>query len=240
MLLLAVFSLLPAVPALAVEDPTDYPISGVEFGLPSNLGLDNFGLQNVDGYDFSLTRRTSRLHGWRLGMSVYFDRDSDEQSGGYVYPDYRTLDNRELKSIVSNVSIRVQRLLVSEPRHGVSFVLGFGPSFGYDYYSSEDRTTREYVPFDPENDTYPDPTDDVTDRDRNTIWVGAVWDAGIEWRVTRQLTVGARYQWSLTYRMQDESVRYLADGEFERESIYKSTDYTLSSGSVDLVATFWY
>ena len=131
MLMTVLFSLLLAGPALAVEEPADYPLSGLEFGLPSNLGLDDFGLRVVDGYDFSWTRRTSPSRGWRVGTSVYFDHDGDVDNNGDEGPGYWYFSSQESDRDLVRVSLRVQKLFVSEPRHGVSFVLGVGPGRGF-------------------------------------------------------------------------------------------------------------
>lgn len=240
LLMLVVCPWLLALPALAVEEATDYPLSGLEFGLPSSLGLDDFGLRELDGYDFSWTRRTSATRGWRIGSTVYADHDSDESSSGNEYPDYWVFEGRDRERDLVRISLRVQKLFVSEPRHGVSLVLGVGPAFGYEHSSTGDRTTREYVPDDPQDDSYPDRSDRRTERDWDWIWAGAVWDAGVEWRVSRQFTVGARYQWSLTYGMQDEDIRYIEDGEIVRATGGDGTSFGLAGNSVDLVATFWY
>nr|MEE4268697.1 hypothetical protein [Candidatus Krumholzibacteria bacterium] len=240
MLMTVLFSLLLAGPALAVEEPADYPLSGLEFGLPSNLGLDDFGLRVVDGYDFSWTRRTSPSRGWRVGTSVYFDHDGDVDNNGDEGPGYWYFSSQESDRDLVRVSLRVQKLFVSEPRHGVSFVLGVGPVVGFERSSSENRLTREYVPEDPEDDDFPDPIFSENIQDRSWIWAGAAWDAGVEWRVSRQFTVGARYQWTLTYGWWDSNADYFSDGEIVRQSDSQDTDYGLSNGGVDLIATFWY
>lgn len=243
MLLLVLCTLLSALPVLAADDSATYPQAGLEFGLPSNVGLDDFGLEEVDGYDVSWTKRTGPTRGWRFGTTVHLLDDGDSSGGVSRYADYSVVDDNDYDRSSLTFALRAQKLFLTEPRHGVACVLGVGPTLGYAYYNRKDNQNRHYVPVDPDDTSLPDDSLQSAHTTRHSFHGGATVDLGFDWRVARQVSVGGRYQWGLIYAHEEtDSQTSYVQGDFERtsDSGQSGDSFSLTSDSIDLVATFWF
>ncbi len=231
-----------ALPVLAGDAAEVFPRSGIEFGLPSYLGLDSFGPEELDGFDVSWTRRTSDTRGWRIGTSLTFRDDDGRETGespGSTYVQFRDEENDQSSL---NIALQAQKLFLTEPRHGMSAILGVGPGIGYSHTRSLYDVRSTYVPLEPGNGA-PEDTRLVRESETHAYWAGLVWDLGVEWRISHQVSLGARYQWSLTYRMEEEDFSAIRTGgnSSTQQGHEEGDTFTLTKGrSVSLVATFWY
>ncbi len=217
-------SLVLAVPLMA-QDQTEYPQSGVEFGLPQNIGVDDFGPEQVNGYDFSWTRRNSETRGWRIGVSLGGSKTDSNEITGYQEDDrVQFIDSDALLMV-----LKYQQIFKTKPRQGMSFVFGVGPTLSYSTSSlSRLRSGDEISVL-------------LTKSSRTTFGGGVAWDMGIEWRASELFSVSARYEWDLTYSESDREEISYTDGEFYSRHDVDEYRYGLqNSNEVDLLVTFWY
>lgn len=245
MLLLVLCTLLSALPVLAADDTPTHPVSGLEFGLPSSFGLDDLVLTEMDGYDVSWTRRSSATRGWRIGATLYLDTDDGDESYATEFVDYTRVNDTASDYTRVNIALRAQKLFVSEPRHGVSFILGVGPTIGYSHLDQDTEESVRYIPFDPDYSGTQRDNGRITDSSNYSFQGGVAWDLGFEWRIRPQFSLGARYQWALVYthKESDSKQIYMEEDEDDRMVFRDGSSDSFSlynGGTVDLVATFWY
>jgi hypothetical protein len=217
-------SLVLAVPLMA-QDKNEYPQSGVEFGLPQDIGVDNFGPEQVNGYDFSWTWRNSETRGWRIGMSL-----GGSKTDSNALTDYQENGRVEFRDSDALVTVlKYQHLFKTKPRQGTSLVFGVGPALSFSNSSSSRLRNGD------------DMSIQLTSASRNTFGAGVVWDLGVEWRASELFSVSARYEWDLTYSESDRKEATYFDGELYSHNATDEYRYGLqSSNEIDLLVTFWY
>ena len=211
--------------SLMAQDKNEYPQTGLEFGLPQNIGIDDFGPEQVNGYDFSWTRRRSETWGWRVGMTL--GGSTIDSNIVTVGQEDGSIEFRNSDALIA--VLKYQQIFKTEPHQGVSMVFGIGPVLSYS--SSSTSQLRE--------------GDEITIRrnstSRTSIGGGVAWDLGVEWRATELFSVSARYEWDLTYSKSDREDIYSIDGELISRRIIDEYRYGLqNSNEVDLLVTFWY
>ncbi len=222
--LIVLMSLVLAVPLMA-QDNNEYPQSGLEFGLPQNIGIDHFGPEQVNGYDFSWTRRMSETWGWRIGMSLGGSKTDSNEATEYQEDGRVEFTNSEALLMV----LKYQQIFKTKPRQGMSFLFGVGTVLSYSTSSySRLRNGDELSVL-------------LTRFSRTTFGGGVAWDMGIEWRASELFSVSARYEWDLTYSESDRAEVSYVDGELYSRRADDEYRYGLqNSNEVDLLVTFWY
>ncbi|MCB1151940.1 hypothetical protein KDK88_10335 [bacterium] len=206
--------------------PASAQKSGLEFGFPSGLGLDSIDPGEVEGYDFSWTRREGEDRGLRLGLTLAFEELDGER--GVEQDGLNAMQTRsDTKEVSRSLGLRLQKLFLTDDRRGVRGVFGVGPMASY---SKNEETTGSS-------------DGSVFNQLYSRTWqVGLAWDLGVEWALVPQVSIGARYGWMFVYRNQSQDSRseYL-DSEVTRRAYVESDGLVLASrGSGELVATIWF
>lgn len=218
-LLLSCLLGLAALPAAASER------SGLEFGFPSGLGVDVIDPSEVDGYALSWTRRSGAGRGLRLGLTLGFRAEED---AGTYEQGAAPLATRE-ETDRTEIALRLQKLFLTTPRRGVGLVLGVGPMVGY---TDMDRW-----------DTSISGGTAVIQRHTETsvLRAGLAWDLGVEWEAAPQLSVGARYRWTLAYERSEQVSTDTGDSITDRRVAGETDAVSLEDGgTADLVVTVWF
>jgi len=218
LILPALFVLL-AVPASAQK-------SGLEFGFPSGLGLDSIDPEGVEGYDFAWTWRDGGNRGLRVGLTLALE-DLEGERTYEEQGDISYADRSDRTSSTSQYSLRLQKLFLTQPRRNIRAVFGVGPTASY----------SNFVALNPIGDL------SRAQEIRNRTWaVGLAWDLGVEWELASQVSLGARYGWSLVYRSDREEVT----STYEAQDLMIRTTSELEGmvlsnrGGGELVASIWF
>jgi opacity protein-like surface antigen len=173
----------------------------------------NFTLENFNGATFAYEYHQARNTALRFGVTLSGGSNNTDDNEFFTYGDTTIQGTHKQSSF--GFSISAQYLMYNEVVNDVAFYFGGGPVFGIGY--NEDKQT--FPPYMGSNQT-----DKI-----NNMTLGLSMISGVEWFVTKKISLTAEYGLSFQYGYSEQSNSYAY-----HISTYKTSSFSLSPATAKL------
>lgn len=182
---------------------------------------NDFDLNSFNGSTFSLKKQTSPGAAWRLGLSLalsFSDSDRMQSSGGLESPSESDANSQ-------TIDVTLQRVFYPNPGSRVNLYYGLGPR-GY-YRHTWAKQLRDMT----------DSTSTETINKLNNWEVGVAGVLGVEWFVTKNISLLGEYGSSLMYshdKVRGEQTLVRPDGTRVNATETKTNEVSFGASAVKL------
>jgi hypothetical protein len=179
----------------------------------------NFQLQSFSGTTVSFKYQMNKRSALRFGVSISGSSNTRDFNQNYFHPDTSFLGNEKTNGI--NLSFTFQYLRYNHLNHDVAFYYGGGPVIGFSYSRDNTIYTINNVP--------------ESDRKSNSYNAGLNFVGGVEWYLTKNLSLLGEYGFSFSYNY---NITNFVDN-YEKYN-YKTKGYSLGSSAVKLGVSVYF
>ncbi|HDQ46284.1 MAG TPA: hypothetical protein ENN17_12440 [bacterium] len=213
-LLLMAFSL-----PVAAQTSNDMPFTKDSRAVQFQIGGD-FTLGSFQGAAFSYKHHRQPSAAYRAGIYIYLN-DTNTEMNQWTPGIRKTTDDQ----VFLNAELNVQAVWYAENTRGVLFYYGTGPFLGFGRYREKNKVIAPLIAC-PQSES-------TADRERTSWSLGLTGLAGVEWFVSKSISLHAEYGISLGYSSMKEETETANPGTGSRSnSDVTSTSWQLRSQGV--------